>query len=102
MAVIAFIGLGHMGGPMSANLVKAGHAVRGFDLAPAALAQARAMIASYGVVPSVLQASDPYETMRLYVKMEEPRVGKTRAQRLQEGLRRHIYSLLAGEAAAIA
>ncbi|MBQ6641554.1 MAG: 3-hydroxyisobutyrate dehydrogenase [Saccharopolyspora sp.] len=42
MAVIAFIGLGHMGGPMSANLVKAGHAVRGFDLAPAALAQARA------------------------------------------------------------
>ncbi|MDI6837135.1 MAG: 3-hydroxyisobutyrate dehydrogenase [Rhizobiaceae bacterium] len=29
---IAFIGLGNMGGPMAANLVKAGHEVRGFDL----------------------------------------------------------------------
>ena len=37
MAVIGFIGLGHMGGPMSANLVKAGHTVQGFDLVPAAL-----------------------------------------------------------------
>lgn len=34
MTVIAFIGLGHMGGPMAANLVKAGHDVRGFDLVP--------------------------------------------------------------------
>lgn len=42
MAVIGFIGLGHMGGPMSANLVKAGHTVRGFDLVPAALEAARA------------------------------------------------------------
>jgi 3-hydroxyisobutyrate dehydrogenase len=32
MANIAFIGLGNMGGPMSANLVKAQHNVRGFDL----------------------------------------------------------------------
>ena len=32
MAQIAFIGLGNMGGPMSANLVKAQHKVRGFDL----------------------------------------------------------------------
>jgi 3-hydroxyisobutyrate dehydrogenase len=31
---IAFIGLGHMGGPMAANLVKAGHRVCGFDLVP--------------------------------------------------------------------
>jgi 3-hydroxyisobutyrate dehydrogenase len=37
MAVIGFIGLGHMGGPMSANLVKAGHTVRGFDLTPEVL-----------------------------------------------------------------
>ena len=35
MATIAFIGLGNMGGPMAANLVKAGHAVRGFDLSEA-------------------------------------------------------------------
>jgi 3-hydroxyisobutyrate dehydrogenase len=32
MANIAFIGLGNMGGPMSANLVKGQHKVRGFDL----------------------------------------------------------------------
>ena len=28
---IGFIGLGNMGGPMAANLVKAGHVLRGFD-----------------------------------------------------------------------
>jgi 3-hydroxyisobutyrate dehydrogenase len=33
MTRIAFIGLGNMGGPMAANLVKAGFSVRGFDLA---------------------------------------------------------------------
>ena len=32
MATIGFIGLGNMGTPMAANLVKAGHAVKGFDL----------------------------------------------------------------------
>ena len=31
MTAIAFLGLGHMGGPMSANLVAAGHTVHGFD-----------------------------------------------------------------------
>ncbi|MEF9606223.1 NAD(P)-binding domain-containing protein, partial [Paracoccus sp. PXZ] len=30
---IGFIGLGNMGGPMAANLARAGHAVAGFDLA---------------------------------------------------------------------
>jgi 3-hydroxyisobutyrate dehydrogenase len=34
MATIAFIGLGNMGNPMAANLVKAGHAVHGYDLVP--------------------------------------------------------------------
>jgi 3-hydroxyisobutyrate dehydrogenase len=34
MTKIAFIGLGHMGNPMAANLVKAGHTVLGFDLLP--------------------------------------------------------------------
>ena len=38
MATIGFIGLGNMGAPMAANLVKAGHKVRGFDINPAALA----------------------------------------------------------------
>ncbi len=37
MSKIAFIGLGNMGGPMAANLVKAGHEVIGFDLSPALL-----------------------------------------------------------------
>jgi 3-hydroxyisobutyrate dehydrogenase len=35
MASIAFIGLGNMGGPMAANLVKAGHKVTAFDLVAA-------------------------------------------------------------------
>ncbi len=37
---IAFLGLGNMGGPMSANLLSAGHTVRGFDPVPAAAATA--------------------------------------------------------------
>lgn len=40
MQTVAFLGLGHMGGPMSANLVAAGHTVRGFDPMPAAVATA--------------------------------------------------------------
>jgi 3-hydroxyisobutyrate dehydrogenase len=38
---IAFIGLGHMGGPMAVNLTRAGYTVSGFDLVPAALDHAR-------------------------------------------------------------
>ena len=41
MTTIAFIGLGNMGNPMAANLVKAGHSVHGFDLMPENLATAR-------------------------------------------------------------
>ncbi|MES1158707.1 MAG: 3-hydroxyisobutyrate dehydrogenase [Terricaulis silvestris] len=40
MTQIAFIGLGHMGSGMAANLAKAGHDVRAFDLAPEALKHA--------------------------------------------------------------
>jgi 3-hydroxyisobutyrate dehydrogenase len=40
MSNIAFIGLGNMGGPMAANLVKAGHQVIVFDLSEAALTHA--------------------------------------------------------------
>ena len=32
MATIGFIGLGNMGAPMAANLVKAGHRVIGYDI----------------------------------------------------------------------
>ena len=52
MATIAFIGLGNMGGPMAANLVKAGHKVTAFDLVAASRDQAKsdgAAIAESGV-----------------------------------------------------
>jgi len=42
VAKLGFIGLGNMGGPMAANLVRAGHTIIGFDLVPAALDAARA------------------------------------------------------------
>ncbi|MBX3562883.1 MAG: 3-hydroxyisobutyrate dehydrogenase [Sphingomonas sp.] len=42
MARVAFIGLGNMGGGMAANLAKAGHDVRAFDLSEEALARAEA------------------------------------------------------------
>ena len=45
MSTIAFIGLGNMGGPMAANLVKAGHRVLGFDL----VAELRETAAKTGV-----------------------------------------------------
>jgi 3-hydroxyisobutyrate dehydrogenase len=48
MANIAFIGLGNMGGPMVANLVKAGHKVTAFDLVAAARDQAKADGAGVG------------------------------------------------------
>ncbi|MBV9722851.1 MAG: 3-hydroxyisobutyrate dehydrogenase, partial [Mycobacterium sp.] len=48
MSTVAFLGLGHMGGPMSKNLVAAGHTVRGFDPMPAATAAA----ADNGVIVS--------------------------------------------------
>ncbi|KAD4060565.1 3-hydroxyisobutyrate dehydrogenase [Arthrobacter yangruifuii] len=41
-APIAFLGLGHMGGPMAVNLVRAGYSVTGFDVVPGALEAAAA------------------------------------------------------------
>ena len=40
MAVIGFIGVGNMGGPMAANLVTAGHDVKAFDLSQDAVSKA--------------------------------------------------------------
>lgn len=42
MARIGFIGLGNMGGPMAANLAKAGHEVAGLDLSADAVARLEA------------------------------------------------------------
>ncbi|VXB28319.1 NAD-dependent L-serine dehydrogenase [Burkholderia sp. 8Y] len=50
---IGFIGLGHMGGPMAANLLKAGHAVTAFDLSPPALDAAKAAGATLAGSPRV-------------------------------------------------
>jgi len=52
VATIAFIGLGHMGGGMAANLAKAGHDVRAFDLSDDALAAAK----SHGCLPTTTAA----------------------------------------------
>lgn len=54
MQTVAFLGLGHMGGPMSANLVAAGHTVRGFDPVPAAATAAEQRGVS--VQPSAAEA----------------------------------------------
>ncbi|MFD2058670.1 3-hydroxyisobutyrate dehydrogenase [Mesorhizobium calcicola] len=64
MTTIAFIGLGNMGNPMAANLVKAGHAVHGFDLMPENLTVAR----EHGVVimanaPAAVKDADVVITM---------------------------------------
>ncbi|GAB3194000.1 3-hydroxyisobutyrate dehydrogenase [Nesterenkonia suensis] len=56
MATYGWIGLGTMGGPMTTNLVAAGHTVRGFDLDQEAVAES----ASHGVqtVGSIAEAVD--------------------------------------------
>ncbi|MGX7681542.1 3-hydroxyisobutyrate dehydrogenase [Jatrophihabitans sp. DSM 45814] len=52
---VGFVGLGNMGGPMAANLVKAGYHVSGFDLSEAALELARR--AGVGIVPSAAETA---------------------------------------------
>jgi 3-hydroxyisobutyrate dehydrogenase len=64
MAGIAFIGLGNMGGPMAANLVKAGHEVIAYDLVEASRHQAKsdgAAIADTAV--SAVKGADVVVTM---------------------------------------
>ncbi|MCW2309323.1 3-hydroxyisobutyrate dehydrogenase [Rhodobium gokarnense] len=64
MASIGFIGLGNMGGPMAANLVKAGHEVSGIDLSEAArerFAEAGGSIAAS--VPELVAGADVVVTM---------------------------------------
>jgi 3-hydroxyisobutyrate dehydrogenase len=54
MSNVAFIGLGNMGAPMAANLVKAGHAVQGFDLVE--VAKQAAAAAGVTIAPSAREA----------------------------------------------
>ncbi|MDY7084866.1 MAG: NAD(P)-dependent oxidoreductase [Actinomycetota bacterium] len=51
MTTIGFVGLGNMGGPMSALLVSAGFPVRGYDLSPAAR---QALSDAGGTAPATL------------------------------------------------
>ena len=61
---IGFIGLGNMGGGMAANLVKAGHTVRAFDLAEDALTRAREHgCATFGTVREAVQGVDAVVSM---------------------------------------
>ena len=54
MSKIAFLGLGNMGGPMAANLVKAGHSVAGFDLVETA--KTAAASAGVTIAPNAREA----------------------------------------------
>ena len=58
MSRIAFIGLGNMGAPMAANLLRAGHALRVFDLAPTAIEAAVAAggVAATSAIDAVVEA----------------------------------------------
>lgn len=64
MARIGFIGLGNMGGGMAANLAKAGHDVRAFDLSEDALAKAK----DAGCLP-VASASEAAQGAEVIVTM---------------------------------
>src|SRR3974390_1231345 len=69
MPVIGFIGLGNMGGPMAANLVKSGERVSGFDVVAASsqtaaqdgvqiAPNARSAVAAADVVVTMLPAGE--------------------------------------------
>lgn len=64
MASIGFIGLGNMGGPMAKNLLKAGHAVKAFDLSEPALAALKEAGASVAA-----SASDAAKGVEVVVSM---------------------------------
>ena len=64
MATIGFIGLGNMGAPMAANLVRAGHALRGYDLSPAAAGTAADLgIDLAGSAPEAVAGAEIVVTM---------------------------------------
>nr|WP_269457733.1 3-hydroxyisobutyrate dehydrogenase [Halomonas sp. hl-4] len=81
MKTVAFIGLGNMGGPMAANLVKGGFKVRAFDLSASALDTAKSQgcevassaqeaVADADVVISMLPAGK--HVMGLYAEGDAP------------------------------
>lgn len=64
MPAIGFIGLGNMGAPMAANLIKSGEHVRGFDLVPALCeASARDGVQIVASAQSAVEDTDVVITM---------------------------------------
>lgn len=64
MTTITWIGLGHMGNPMSANLAKAGHDVRGHDVSAEAMAAARDRgLQTFDTLEEALQGAEVVFTM---------------------------------------
>ncbi|MFL4475089.1 3-hydroxyisobutyrate dehydrogenase [Paeniglutamicibacter sp. MACA_103] len=64
MAVYGWIGLGNMGGPMTANLVAAGHRVKGYDLNPdACIAAKENGVEIVGGIAEAVTGSDAVFTM---------------------------------------
>src|SRR5687767_3994469 len=64
MSAVGFIGLGNMGGPMAANLSKASHDVRGFDVSATAIeAAGKAGITVAASAVSVADGADAVITM---------------------------------------
>lgn len=64
MATYGWIGLGNMGGPMTANLVAAGHTVRGFDLDAAAVSDASGRgVQAVGSIAEAVDDADVVFTM---------------------------------------
>ncbi|WP_020593913.1 3-hydroxyisobutyrate dehydrogenase [Kiloniella laminariae] len=64
MKTIAFIGLGNMGGPMAANLVKAQYTVKGFDLSEEAKAHSKSQgVEIASSMEEAVQAADAVITM---------------------------------------
>ena len=64
MSTIGWVGLGNMGRPMTANLVKAGHTVNGFDLVPEAVeAAAKSSVNPVNSIAEAVAGADIVFTM---------------------------------------
>lgn len=66
---IGFIGLGNMGGPMAANLVRAGHVVTVYDVRPEAMQRLVTMGARQGASPKALAA----QSQAVFTSLPGPR-----------------------------
>jgi 3-hydroxyisobutyrate dehydrogenase len=77
---VGFVGLGNMGGPMVANLVRAGYTVRGFDVAPVGEETGATIV---GAVTEVARGADGVVLMLPNSKI-------VRAVLLDQGLREAI------------